>query len=289
MQFSSLSDLISKSRSIVSTGPVALIFVEDPAEITSTLRHHADLGFREVIAFLPAAIPVPEPVRDLAHWVACDTHAEGAVPSAVNALLAIAPPATWFYYCYNAEYLYFPFSESRSIGEMLAFHVEERRDAMLTCVFDLYATDLESHPDAIDLEAAMFDRSGYSALGRHDPGIGQPHERQIDIFGGLRARFEEHVPWSRRRIDRIALFRGQKGLRLRDDHTFSIEEYNTYACPWHHNLTAAIMSFRAAKALKTNPGSTFGIQSFLWPNSIPFEWSAQQLLDLGMIEPGQWF
>ena len=34
--------------------------------------------------------------------------------------------------------------ESRSVVEMLAFHAEERRDAMLTYVIDLYAKDLEN-------------------------------------------------------------------------------------------------------------------------------------------------
>ncbi|MCB1328747.1 MAG: hypothetical protein KDK28_04485, partial [Maritimibacter sp.] len=59
--------------------------------------------------------------------------------------------------------------------------------------------------------------------------------------------------------------------------------------PWHHNLTAAIVSFRTAKALKTNPGSTYDIKTFRWRNSVPLEWSSQQLLDLGLMEPGQWF
>ena len=76
---------------------------------------------------------------------------------------------------------------------------------------------------------------------------------------------------------------------MRPDHTFNDEEYNTYSCPWHHNLTAAVCSFRAAKALKTNPGSSEEIPSFMWFNSVPFEWQSEQLLDLGLMEPGQWF
>ena len=78
-------------------------------------------------------------------------------------------------------------------------------------------------------------------------------------------------------------------LVLRPDFTFSDEEYNTYACPWHHNITTAIASFRTAKALRTNSGSRFDIGSFRWHNSTPFEWHSQQLMDLGLMEPGQWF
>ena len=49
------------------------------------------------------------------------------------------------------------------------------------------------------------------------------------------------------------------------------------------------MSFRVAKALKYNPGSSFDVQTFAWHNSVRFDWSSQQLMDLGLIEPGQWF
>jgi hypothetical protein len=54
-------------------------------------------------------------------------------------------------------------------------------------------------------------------------------------------------------------------------------------------MTAAVCSFRTAKAPKRNPGSTYEINTFMWHNSAPFEWHSQQLLDLGLIEPGQWF
>ena len=89
--------------------------------------------------------------------------------------------------------------------------------------------------------------------------------------------------------DRISLFKAKRGLTLRPDFTFNDEEYNTYACPWHNNLTAAICSFRTAKALKSNPGSKFDIHNFRWHNSTEFQWHSQQLMDLGLMEPGQWF
>ena len=159
----------------------------------------------------------------------------------------------------------------------------------LTYVVDLYAADLTTNPDAVSIEDAMLDRSGYYALGRLDPESNVPHERQLDFFGGLRWRFEEHIPAARRKIDRIALFRAKPGLRLRPDFTFSDEEYNTYSCPWHHNITTAVVSFRTAKALRTNPGSRYDIHDFKWRNTVPFEWHSQQLMDLGLMEPGQWF
>ncbi len=289
MHYSSLKDFLARGAAVLGKGPVALVFCEDEVEIDTTLRHHQQLGFRAVVAFMPAVFTLPPDLRETVQRVDYEMTREGALQSAVGAVNEAAP-GLWLFYCYNAEYLFFPFIETRTIGELLAFHSEERRDAMLSYVIDLYAGDLGRFPNAVSLDEAYMDRSGYYALARPDPANhNHPKERQLDFYGGLRWRYEEHVPQVRRKIDRIALFRAKPGLRLRDDHTFSDEEYNTYACPWHNNLTCAIASFRTAKALKSNPGSTFDIQTFRWHNSTMFEWHSRQLLDLGLMEPGQWF
>jgi len=281
--FKSLDSFLKSATARLGKGPVAMILVEDAAEVDTTIRHHQHLGFGAVIALMPSALSLPKDLQQTAWRVDYDPYAEDALERAVNAIND-ALPDRWLYYCYNAEFLFFPFCETRSVQEMLTFHEEERRDAMLTYVVDLYADDLHTYRDAVSLDHAHLDKSGYFALARAGD-----LERQLDFFGGLRWRFEEHIPKTRRKIDRIALFRSKRGLKLRPNHTFSVEEYNTYACPWHNNLTAAICSFRTAKALKTNPGSTFDIETFTWYNSAPFEWHSRQLLDLGLMEPGQWF
>ena len=294
LDYSGLEDFLGRAGPVLARGPVAVLLVEDPVEIASTLIHLGRCGFRATVVLLPAAIPLPPDLPDgtaaRLHVIRWNTTADATLTRALNPILQITPETTWLHYCYNAEYLLYPFCETRSIGEVIAFQTEERRDSILTYVVDLYAPDLGRNPNAVNIAEAMLDRSGYYALARPDPkNQGHPKERQLDFFGGLRWRFEEHIPKPRRRIDRIGLFRAQKGLMLREDHTFSIEEYNTYACPWHNNLTAAIASFRTAKALKTNPGSTFDIPTFQWHNSVPFGWESQQLMDLGLMEPGQWF
>lgn len=289
MQHPSLDDFLRLHKDLLTPGPVAMIFAEDPVEIASTLDHHLRAGFRTVLFFAPREIPLPEGFTEAVHHIVFDTRRPGAVQSAVTSVIEAAP-GTWLYYCFNAEYLFFPFCETRNVRELLAFHTEERRDAMLTYVIDLYAPNLAQTPNAVDLSDAMLDRSGYFALAREDAANHyHPKDRQLDFYGGLRWRFEEHVPVDRRKIDRISLFRAKPGLRLRPAHTFSDEEYNTYSCPWHHNLTAVVASFRVAKALKRNPGSSHEIQSFMWHNSVPFAWNSQQLMDLGLMEPGQWF
>ncbi|SIO08538.1 hypothetical protein [Vannielia litorea] len=290
MNYRSLNDFLENGSKALARGPIAVICVEDLVEVETTIRHHRMAGFREIILLAPPVMSLTDTLAPLVHRVTYDMHADNALVNAMNPIIAATEPGQWLYYCYNAEYLFFPFCENRTVGEMLAFHLEERRDAMLTYVVDLYAEDLDRYPDAVSIEDAHLDKSGYYALARPDPvNHNYPKERQLDFFGGLRWRFEEHVDRERRRIDRISLFRAKQGLTLLPNHTFSEEEYNTYACPWHHNLTATVCSFRTAKALKSNPGSKYDIESFKWHNSTKFEWHSQQLLDLGLMEPGQWF
>ncbi|NPD16442.1 hypothetical protein HOY34_14680 [Xinfangfangia sp. D13-10-4-6] len=289
MNYSSIGQFLDNVTPTPMRGPIAIILAEDNCELAATLRHHLDLGFARVILLAGEDIQVPEALAPRIERIETDVFADDALINAVNKI-AQAAPGAWLYYCYNAEFLFFPFCETRSISDLTTFHGEERRTAMLSYVIDLYASDLERYPNAVSLEDAHLDRAGYYALPRKDPGQNWAgKDRQMDFFGGLRWRFEEHVPWARRKIDRISLFRAQKGALLHPDYTFSDEEMNTYACPWHHNLTAAICSFRTAKALRTNPGSRSEIRSFRWHSSEPFRWNSQQLMDLGLMEPGQWF
>ena len=289
MRHASLDALLDRKADALRQGPLAVVMAEDAVEVDSTLAHLLTSGFRDVVLLAPEGIEVLPVHEDRVDITVHDVFTEAALPSAMNAMMDRIAGA-WVHCCYNAEYLFFPFRETRSIREMLAFHAEERRAAMLTYVIDLYAGDIAAQPDAVSLSDAWLDPSNYYAHARQDPARNwEPKDRQVDVYGGLRWRFEEHVPWTRRRIDRISIFRAAAGLRMAPDFTLSEEELNTYACPWHHNLTAAVCSFRTAKALRANPGSRSAITTFRWQNSVPFQWHSQQLMDLGLMEPGQWF
>ncbi|MBL3608727.1 hypothetical protein [Rhodovulum sulfidophilum] len=287
-RYKGLADFLARAGKALGPRPVGLIFVEDEVEVESTIDHLDALGFGALVLFTPPGLKLSHASEERIHRVAYDTRAEGALPRAVSAVIAAAP-GIWLHYCYNAEYLFFPFCESRSIGEMLDFHGEDGREAMPTHVVDLYAADLDRHPGGVSRDSALLDRAGYFARPRTDPATGRPLERQSDIFGGLRWRFEEHVPAHRRRIDRIGLFRARRGLRLLDGYLMSDPEMNTCAGDRGNTLTAAICSFRAAKALRTNPASRLEIADFRWPMSEEFRWESQQLMDLGLMEPGTWF
>jgi hypothetical protein len=265
---------------------LCFICVEDDADVQGTIAHHAVLRFAALILVgdTPGLGEIAE--RNGVLLVQSPIQTRDDVVGFLNAVIPSCA-GRWLYWCYNAEYLFFPYSSTRSIGDLTAFMEEERRESVFTYAVDLYARDLYQHPNAISRDDAYFDRSGYYAFQRYEDG--QALERQFNVFGGLAWRYEQFIPWDRRRIDRISLFRAADGLKMREDFTLSEPEMNTVACQWHHNVTAAVASYRVAKSLKRNPGSTFEIDSMLWRQSQRFDWSADQLLELGMIEPGQWF
>lgn len=290
LEFQSLDAFRSHAAKGLGKGPFCVLIVEDRAALSETLRHLDRLGFQTIFFIAPREIGVPADCADLVTEITVvrtPTRQETAAADAVNAVIPGAGTA-WIHYCYNAEFFFFPFSEERTVGEVSRFVEEERRASVLTYVVDLYAKDLTLNPDAVNCENAFLDSSGYFAESRSDEN-GHPRERQLNFYGGLRWRFEEHIPTTKRRIDRIGLFQAQEGLTLRTDHTLSDEELNTYACPWHNSLTAAIVSFRVAKALRSNPGSRWDVPNFVWHRSVEFEWSSEQLMHLGLMEPGQWF
>ncbi len=211
MRYADLNEFMSTAPAALAKGPVGMIFVEDLVEVESTIRHHHLAGFTSLLVFAPEQLELPATLEDPVHRIDFDISQDDALINAVNRVIDAAP-GLWLYYCFNAEYLFHPFCETRSIGELTTFQTEERRDAVLTYVIDLYADDLEANPDAVSLENAWMDKSGYYALGRpNSDNDKHPKDRQLDFFGGLRWRFEEHIPAPRRKIDRISLFRAKPG------------------------------------------------------------------------------
>ena len=286
MAHPSLAEFLKNAEATLVPGPVALIFAEDDVGLGPTIRHHSRLGFDNILLLAGAETELPPDCQEICHRLAFEPLGPIETHEAVN-LTIDALPGRWLYYCYNAEFLHFPFCETRSVTELVTFITEERRANAFTYIIDLYSDDLEANPFGYSLENAHLDSSGYYALTRWTED--GPADRQLSIYGGLKWRFEEHLPFQKRRIDRVALFQARKGLTMTPDHLLSDPEMNTYQCPWHHSVTVAICSFRTAKYLKSNPGSTFAIETFSWAMSEKFHWNSQQLMDLGLMEPGQWF
>ena len=283
MDFTSLDDLTKRAPQL-GAAPLLVILCEDGFEIEGTIRHHLDAGFPAILLALPPRVAAPGPLPETVHRLTLPARPRD--PSAtVNALLTGRPDGAWTAYVYNGEYLFHPFAETRRLPEALAFCESERRDTVLGFAIDLYPGGPLSDP--IDPTDAWLDAATYYAVAR--PGEEGPKPRQFDFHGGLAWRLGEHLPPEERRIDRPALFRARPGLRLLPDHRLSVEEANTYACPWHHSPTAVIASFRRARALAADPDPRDAVATFRWDGSTRFGWRAEQLMELGLMEPGQWF
>jgi hypothetical protein len=278
--------LIDIAENKLVKGPAGFIFAEDLTGLSSSIRHHARLGFENLFVLKREDLVLPEGCADICTAINIEDAFFSDVSPFINRLIELFPER-WIFYCFNAEYLHFPFCEHRSISDLTEFVTEEKRNSVFTYTIDLYPDDLGKAKDGFSLEDAHFDGAGYYALQRYISG--EPQDRQLDVYGGLKWRFEEHLPDLRRRLNRVALFKPQPGLEIASNGYFNDPEYNTYSCPWHHNTTIAICSFRTAKSLKTNPGSTFEIDNFTWSKSVKFRWNSQQLMDFGFMEPGQWF
>jgi hypothetical protein len=282
-----LEGAVRELQLVLSKRPVALLFAEDPVGLDETIEHHLGLGFERIVVFADPAIARSDPIASAVQFIDYNCAQPGSWLKAANAAIAGAP-GVWFYLGFNVEFLLFPFCESRSVGEFASFVTEERRPVVSGTVIDLYPGEVSGFPVEVDKVNAYLDAGTYFAS-RRETDEGVPLDRQLDFYGGLRWRFEEHLPKARRRIDRVALFRSCEGLQIRPDFTFNQDEYNTVASPWHNSPTAAVCSFRVAKALMSNPSSAERIDNLTWENSRRFEWRSRQLMDLGLMEPGQWF
>ncbi|MEM6467136.1 MAG: hypothetical protein AAF679_11620 [Pseudomonadota bacterium] len=185
---------------------------------------------------------------------------------------------------FQCEFLCFPFQESRSLLDFIAFMEEERRTAVYSMILDLYAANPQLE---LSWENAAFDRLGYYSEPVFEEG--EVQERQAALYGGVRWRLEDHIPWEDRRLDRISLFQSIPGRTVTPELRLSDAEGNTRACPWHHNATVALASFRSALSLARNPQSAARAKDLTCPVSLPFEGTSQQLMTHGFLEPGQWF
>ena len=261
-----------------SSKPVAICLCEDDFFAHATVMQLFSIGFENVIAAGPGAEAAdPNDDKRIAAFPA-RIAASGARTALLNQLLQTLT-GRWTLICFNGEFPFFPFSESRSVVDFADFLRAERRSACAACAIDLYSDNLVAG-EAPDLDDVYFDAEGWYGFDRGD--------RLVDIYGGLGWRFEEFSPVAMSRVNRPAFFHAAEGAKIRDDLWLEDAEANTISCPWHNNPTMAIMSFRRARRLLSHPNFRNAINTLMWPNSRKFEWRSDQLASLGMIEAGQW-
>ncbi|MEO0344057.1 MAG: hypothetical protein AAF198_11535 [Pseudomonadota bacterium] len=257
----------------------AIVIDEDGVGLTQTLAHLTQVGFTNIV--IAARYDLDFDPGHPVHRIEGNDYGKVLTP-VIQALAG-----QWLHLCFNAEFLMFPFAESRTIHDFCDFLKDERRKTAHVIVVDHYARDLSASDYGYSEDEVLFDGGGYFA--RHSQTMDDPKEPLVEVIGGLRWRHEEEFPQDRRRCSRASLFRCRQDAVLGSDFLFTDIHLNALQCPWHNSPSAALRSFRAAKYLMINPGSRARLDTLVWERSVPCDWSAQQMMDYGFIEPGQWF
>lgn len=291
--------LITKLAELsLKKGPIGVLFAEDTAYLEESLAHQARLGCRLTLLICPDQSGFDRFASSRTILITVPDEIEFDPPALMNRLMPKLA-GQWVLYHANREFFSFPFSDTRSLPDFIEFLETERRVTVFTMIVDCYARDLAAHGDGVDLQDAAFDRHGYFSLPYKEPQNRYTHEAPqeqlsegaplITVYGGLRWRYARHLPKARMELNRAALFKAHPGLLLSSEHRFNDPVYNSLSCPWHRSPTAALLSFRTAHFICTSATTAREKSHMNWSGSVPLSWRARQLLELGIMEPGQWF
>lgn len=187
----------------------------------------------------------------------------------------------WVLWLWNSEFFFYPYCENRTLSDLAEFLESERRRAIFTYALDLYSDHLPGAQDDLREAELAFDRLGYHAFPEQD--------QRLKLYGSLGWRFEEACPLWMQQIGRASFLKVVPGLAMTRDLQFEEDAYASVSCPWHRNPTAAMMTLRRTRRIFANPKFRDMRGQLYWRGAETFDWSSQQLLEHGMIEPGQWF
>ncbi|PIB23970.1 hypothetical protein BFP76_01570 [Amylibacter kogurei] len=270
----------------LKSGPIGIVFAEDNIGLVDTVAHLRNVGFSNI--FVAGTMLTTQELNtdESIHIFDYDPDRTNAISTFLNMVIK-AFPNQWIFHCFNGEFIYYPFCETRSITDFLIFADEERRISMAGTIVDLYTEKNPPKSCGYANDYWLFDESGYFANYRED--ADQTPMRYVETYGGLRWRLEEYFPPDRRRIDRTNLFKSIPGLRLDENLDGNLADFGTIGAPWHNSPTIVIASFRATKYLHINTPDAKAIQKLSWSRSAAFEKSSHQLMKIGFMEPGQWF
>ncbi|MEM7188461.1 MAG: hypothetical protein AAF439_02510 [Pseudomonadota bacterium] len=267
----------ASARAALPAGVVAVLLCESARHVQASAERLAEQGAaaiiyvgREEVCDLegPAEIAIAERPRT-------DRYRKQ-----LNALFD-ALDGRWVLWLWNAEFFVFPYCETRSLAEMTGFLQDERRRVLFSYALDLYGTRLPAAKDDPRQTGLCFDRIGYHAF----PKPGQ----QLRVYGGLGWRFEELAPRGMQQIGRSCLIRAQRGQHLNREMLFGDDDYDSVSCKWHNSPTGAVMTLRRSSRIMAHENFPAASDRLMWQGTTAWDWSSQQLLELGMIEPGQWF
>lgn len=204
----------------------------------------------------------------------------------------------WVLPLFNGEFPAFPWFETRSLADLAAFQDGERRRGVGGWVVDMHAPGLAEAAEADDPDWAppdrtLFDLGGCFALtGPAEPweaeGAGPVPPEAPRLYGGVGWRHQERFARPPR-LDRTAFFRVARGMTVDETFRQGDPKADGLSGAWHRSPTMAVMSFRTARALLSQPEVAADPPDLAWSGARSWGWSSGELLDAGVIEPGQWF
>ena len=268
---------LTQARPQIPGEAVAILICDSPLHAEASARRLARQGVGSIVAlgcdweFAEIGVPV---------FAVAERVSDARMREQINPLIDHLH-GRWVVWLWNGEFFVFPFGETRLIGDLTAFLSDERRQSLFCYAFDLYARDLPGSEQAPELAELCFDAEGYHAFPKED--------QQLRVFGGLGWRFQELLPETMRQIGRTTLFRAERGVHLERGMVFGDPVYASVSCPWHNNPTGAVMSLRRTRQIMAHPNFPPLRERLVWRGTERFRWTSEQLLELGMIEPGQWF
>ena len=277
---------LAQSAMPSQTGPVAVVFAETAKGLHQTVKDCLAVGFSAVLVIDRTHREVSFSGLEMVRHIKCSFQNPADLALILNTLMPVLA-GRWVYYGYCEEFLFFPFRDTRDVRDLTAFLENERRESAFGVAFDLYPQGFEGLTAEGLPEPLYFDAAGYFHKPRFDGP--DPVDRQIEVFGGLKWRMREHIPWDDLPAQRQCLFLAHARHKLRPDLRFEEAEMNTSHCPWHKSPTIAIASLRTARGLAHNPGSRAKVSKFLAPQSEEFNWTSKELMACGLMQPGQWF
>ena len=277
-------DFKSDTRDI--SGAVAFLFVEDNHWLFETLEHLSQIGFQRIYAISPEPFAEFETFPKVRWIEAPFTRNDAAIRlinSAQDALLG-----RWVYTCYNGEFLHFPFDETRKIDDFTAFLEEERKVSAMNLKMDIYPARALDQLTELKVTQCWFDKIGYFSSRGRDAN-GHAHDQMLEVRGGFRWRMADFLPQDSMILNRSLLFRMNANAKLGPNFRFDSPEYEYAHAQWHNSPTTVTASLRAYKYLRELPEAENTIAQLKYSGSSPYQKRGQQFMELGFMEPGQWF
>lgn len=275
MQFQTARDF-ARARPKLPTGVAGVVLADTQRHAQASVSHLVERGAGAIVVIGDAG-----PLETDGCPLIRIAEKPGAQAQRLLSEVLDALAGRWVAWLWAGEFLFYPFAETRSLPELAAFLADERRKVLFCYALDLYAPDMPGAGEAPWDRQLHFDRIGYQPFPQPD--------RRLNLHGGLGWRFEEMSPVDQHQIGRSSLVRAEAGMALDRAWRFGDEDRDSVSCPWHNSPTGAVMSLRRAYRVLAHPGFPDVADDLIWQGSTPFDWTSRQLLELGMIEPGQWF